>query len=106
MTTTLLGHNAADIQVNVEVRLFNTISRYAGKDGFIKQLSLPAGSDINDILAEYNIPKNEVFLIFVNGRDITPELNTVRTTYVLEENDVVALSGPVPYSWGYGAPIV
>ena len=24
----------------------------------------------------------------------------------LEEGDVVALSGPVPYSYGYGAPVV
>ena len=25
---------------------------------------------------------------------------------VIDEGDVIALSGPVPYSWGYGAPVV
>ena len=100
------GHNSGDIEVNVEVRFFNSISRYRNGQGPFARTSFPAGSDVGDILKQYGIRPDEVFLIFVNGRDISKELNGVRTSYVLEEGDVVSLSGPVPYSWGYGAPVV
>lgn len=103
----LLGHNAAGIEVSVEVRMYNSVSRYSGGEGIKRNLSLPAGSDIADILRTLAIPAEAVFLIFVNGRDITPMLNQgVRTSYVIEEGDMIALSGPVPYSWAYGAPVV
>ena len=43
----------------------------------------------------------------VNGRDVTPLLNGgIETGHLLEDGDVVALSGPVPCSWGYGSPVV
>lgn len=100
------GHNSAGILLNIEARLFNSISRFAGREGSFRQLALPVGSDIGDLLKQLRIPCSEVFLIFVNGRDITPELGRVRTGYILEDGDVIALSGPVPYSWGYGAPVV
>jgi len=107
MNDNLTGHNAAGISITVEIRLFNSIARFArGGDNVVK-VSLPAGSDIRDALAPFSIPLDEIFLIFVNGRDITPSLyDPPRTTRVLEDGDVVALSGPVPYSWGYGAPML
>ena len=104
--TSVLGHNSADIQVQAEVRLFNSISRYAGKEGHASTIILPAGSTVSDVLALFDIPRAKVFLVYVNGRDITPQLGDIRTTYVIEDGDVIALSGPVPYSYGYGAPIV
>ncbi len=100
------GHNARGVQVNVEVRFFNSIARFRNGEGLFDRTSFPAGSAIADLLKQYGIPADDVFLIFVNGRDITRELNGVRTGYVLEDGDVVSLSGPVPYSWGYGAPVV
>jgi hypothetical protein len=106
MNDTLLGHNSAGILVTTQVRMFNSISRFAGPEGIFRKLVLPAGSAISDVLRELRIPAEEIFLIFVNGRDITPTLGDVRTTYVIEDGDVIALSGPVPYSWGYGAPVV
>ena len=102
----LVGHNSAVVNVRVQVKMYNSVSRFAGKKGMFRELEFPAGSDMHDVLKHLNIPFDEVFLIFVNGRDITPELGQVRTTYVLEDKDVIALSGPVPYSWGYGAPVV
>lgn len=102
-----LGHNSAGITVSTEVRLFNSISRLGGQGGMFRRLELPAGSDIGDVLRQLGIPPADVFLVFVNGRDITPTLNAgIRTGYVIEDGDVIALSGPVPYSWGYGAPVV
>ncbi len=107
MNATLIGHNAAGIMVSAEVRLFNSMSRFAGEEGICQTVALPAGSDVQDVLNRYSIPKNEIHLILVNGKDVTPTLNGgVRTTYVIDEGDVIAISGPVPYSWGYGAPVV
>jgi hypothetical protein len=103
------GHNSADIRVEIEVRLFNSISRYGGNKGSFQRLSLPAGSDVGTILSHLKIPLEKVFLVYANGRDITreaPRMGGIRTTYVLEDGDVIALSGPVPYSCGYGAPVV
>lgn len=105
----VVGHNSAEIRVEVEVRMFNSISRYAGKEGSFRKLNLPAGSDISTVLKYLGVPQNRVFLVYVNGRDITPRrpgMGDIRTTYVFEDGDVIALSGPVPYSCGYGAPVV
>lgn len=102
----VIGHNAAGLVVRCQAKLFNSIARYAGRDGPVRRLSLPAGSDIGDLLRELRVPVGDVFLVFVNGRDISPGLGRLRTGYVIEEGDVIALSGPVPYSWGYGAPVV
>ncbi len=46
--------------------------------------------------------------VLVNGRDITPGLvgDDIRDYHVLDDGDVIALSGEVPYSYGYGSPVV
>jgi hypothetical protein len=107
MDAAMIGHNTLNFTVEVEVRLFNSLSRFGGRDGPRRILSLPAGSTIGDVLDRLRIPPGEVFLALQNGRDVTPslyaDLNTERT---IDEGDVVALSGPVPYSWGYGSPVV
>ncbi len=106
MGSVLIGHNSADVVVEVEVRLFNSLSRFAGGSRR-RRLPLLAGSTIGDVIRNLDIPAGEVFLAFCNGRDMTPSLYAeIRTEYVLEDGDVIALSGPVPYSWGYGAPVV
>jgi hypothetical protein len=107
MDNSLIGHNLGDLTIEVEVRLFNSLARFGGREGHRRILSLPAGSTVGDVLDRLRIPAGEVFLALQNGRDVTPslhaELNTERT---IDEGDVVALSGPVPYSWGYGSPVV
>ncbi len=103
----LIGHNVRAVTVTIEVRLFNSLHGYAGAAGGPMPLSLPAGSCIGDILRRLAIPADKVFLALRNGRDITRSLHTpLNTDTVLDEGDVIALSGPVPYSWGYGAPVV
>jgi hypothetical protein len=107
MDHSLIGHNLGDLTIEVEVRLFNALTRFAGPDGPCRTLSLPAGSTIGDVLCRMGIPPGEVFLALQNGRDVTAslyaDLNTERT---IDEGDTIALSGPVPYSWGYGSPVV
>ena len=107
MTVDMLGHNSQDLNVRVEVRLFNSLSHFGGGDGPRQNLTLPVGSRIDDILRTLGIPPREVFLVLVNGRDITRTLlSKVNTERAIEDGDVIALSGPVPFSWGYGAPVV
>lgn len=105
--TTAIGHNTAGLVIEVEVRLFNSLTRFSGAEGFRRMLSLPAGSTVGDILREMGVPAPEVFLALRNGRDITPSLYTaLNTEKAVDDGDVIALSGPVPYSWAYGSPVV
>lgn len=103
----LRGHNVAGITIATEVRLFNSLFRSGGGLAGPVSLRLPAGSTVGDILRELGIPARDVHMAFVNGRDVTPNLRgEINTERPLEDGDVVALSGPVPYSWGYGSPVV
>ncbi|UCH73171.1 MAG: MoaD/ThiS family protein [Rhodospirillales bacterium] len=103
----MIGHNAGDVTVTIEVRLFNSLCKHAGNRGAVLPLTLPAGSSVGDVLQELVIPPDAVYLVLRNGRDITPSLyRGINVEAILDEGDVIALSGPVPYSWGYGAPVV
>lgn len=101
-----IGHNAAGIEIDIELRLFNSVARKA--DGAARRrLTLPAGSTVGDILAAIGVRVEDVFLVLCNGRDVTRGLyGDVNTGYAPEDGDVIAVSGAVPYSWGYGAPVV
>jgi hypothetical protein len=69
---------------------------------------LPAGTTVGELAARLRIPREELFLVLVNGRDITPGLvsGAIKDYHLIEDGDVVAFSGAVPYSYGYGAPVV
>jgi len=104
MSTNAAGHNSGQATVLVQVRRFNSLS---DGDCASRPVELPAGSDIGDLLATLGLSAARVHLVLVNGRDATPWLDGgVNTTRVLDHGDTVALSGPVPYSWGYGSPVV
>ncbi|MCB1521449.1 MAG: MoaD/ThiS family protein [Hyphomicrobiaceae bacterium] len=109
MTTPGLGHNADGISITIEARFFNSLAKYSGHDGLTRQIALPAGASVGDVIAMFKMPLPEIFLVLKNGRDITPGLyqgGVVNEAVVLDEGDVIAFSGPVPYSYGYGAPVV
>ena len=98
-----IGHNSGDCVLTIEVRLFNSLSSYDGHGS----MEVKAGTSIGDILNRCGIPSSEVFLVLVNGRDITPHINGgPRLGFTVDGGDVVAFSGPVPYGWGYGSPVV
>ena len=64
---------------------------------------------IGDLIRELRLPIPEIFLVLRNGRDVTPGIyqgGVVKTEVALDDGDVIAFSGPVPYSWAYGAPVV
>jgi sulfur carrier protein ThiS len=104
-----IGHNVQDARVRVEVRLFNSLARFNGGASAGRPLELAAGSTVGDLMRQLRLPRHEVFLVMRNGRDISPGLyaaGQVNADAALDDGDVIAFSGPVPYSWGYGAPIV
>ncbi len=107
MDRSLIGHNSADVVVQIEVRFFNSLAKYHPGGEERCRLDLPAGSNVGDVLERFGIEKDDVYLVLCNGRDVTPNLEGgVRTEFQMGEGDVIALSGPVPYSWGYGSPVV
>lgn len=103
-----VGHNAQAATLAVEVRLFNAMQKYAGPEGWRLERQLPAGATIGDLVQAIGLPAREIFLIMLNGRDVTGGLvgDPVNLQRTLEDGDVVAFSGPVPYSFGFGAPVV
>ncbi len=104
---TTLGHNSRDVTVRVEVRVFNSVAMAMGTGKAVHHLELPAGSTIADVVERLRIPLDKVFLVLRNGKDVTPTLHgPLNVEEFLEDGDVIAFSGPVPYSAGYGAPVV
>jgi len=101
-----LGHNSAGLSITIEVRLYNRVFKRFGNGKFTRTLDVEAGSTASDVLALLGIPESEVFIAFVNGRDITTLQGQIKVDRELDEGDILALSGPIPYSWGYGAPMV
>ncbi len=104
-----IGHNADGATIRIEARFFNSLARYSGTEGLCRKLELPAGASVGDLIAMFRLPIPEIFLVLRNGRDITPGLyqgGVVATHVVLDDGDTIAFSGPVPYSWAYGAPVV
>lgn len=108
MSDPKIGHNSQGGAVTVESRLFNSLTKYKGQRTTRETFTLPAGSTIGDVLEAWGLPKGKVFLCLRNGRDVTPGLvgAEINGDTVLDDGDVIAFSGPVPYSYGYGAPIV
>ncbi|HYH38127.1 MAG TPA: MoaD/ThiS family protein [Azospirillum sp.] len=101
-----IGDNSGAIRIQVEVRLFNSLVPH-GQGRPVQTVPLPAGSTVGDVIRRFGIPPRDVYLVLINGRDPTPTLgDVVNQERTLEDGDVVALSGPVPFSWGYGAPVV
>lgn len=108
MAKTMMGHNTEGSTVTIESRLFNSLTRYRGQRSARETFTFPAGSTIRDVMDHWGLPREKVFLCMRNGRDVTPGLvgADVNVDTVLDDGDVIAFSGPVPYSYGFGAPVV
>ena len=108
MEQNLIGHNSQAAEVTIESRLFNSLTKYTDAKGWREKIRLPAGSTVGDLVRKINLPQSEIFLVLCNGSDISPGLvgGAVNMTAELRDGDVIAFSGPVPFSYGYGAPVV
>ena len=103
-----IGHNSDAARISIETRLFNSLSQYAEPGRWRQSLQLPPGSRVGDLVRLLGLPYAEIFLVMKNGRDVTPGLvgDEVNLDVELSDGDVIAFSGPVPYSYGFGAPVV
>lgn len=109
MRQDLRGHNSEGATIRIEARFFNSLACYSGVDGLVRQLEVPAGETVGALIERLGLPRDKIFLVLRNGRDISPglyEAGNVNIEVGLSEGDVIAFSGPVPYSYGYGAPVV
>ncbi len=91
--------------MHVEVRLFNTLARYAPRGESRVHVELRPGATVRTVLGCLQIPPHELYVAMRNGTDaelLAPE----PLDLPLREGDALALSGPVPWSWGYGAPVI
>lgn len=103
----MIGHNSAGATIKIEVRLFNAMHTHGDPKAVAEPLEYRAGTTVGDVFRDLNLPMEHLFLILVNGRDVSPGcVGELRFTRELEDGDVLAFSGPVPYSFGYGAPVV
>jgi hypothetical protein len=104
-----IGHNSQGITLEIEARFLNSLSKYGGQDGPRRRVTLEAGCTVGDLIKMFSLPLGEIFLVLRNGRDVTPGVyqgGQVNQDVVLDHGDIIAFSGPVPYSFGYGAPVV
>ena len=102
-----LGDNSGRAPtIRVTLKMFNSLSPYAGGCA-PRCIEVPAGAVIGDLVDRYKVPVDQIFLVLLNGKDVTRQLGApVNLDRELDDGDEIALSGPVPYSWGYGAPVV
>jgi sulfur carrier protein ThiS len=90
------------MKIDIEIRLFNSLSKYG-----IKQLGLQEPCTVADALDQLPIPPEEIYVALLNGKNITESLGgMVEGGHRLIDGDTLALSGPIPFSRAYGAPVV
>jgi hypothetical protein len=94
--------------VEIEVRLFNSLARYARHQAPRFPLRLAPAATVGDALARLAIPRRRIFVLWLNGRNIKAGVGfdaAIEEHRPLTSGDVLALSGPVPYSSAYGTPV-
>lgn len=104
-----IGHNSAGAAIAIEVRLFNSMSKFTQSRTFSEKIEVAPDTTIGDLVARFGLPLHDIYLVLRNGRDINAGLykgGNVDLTAGVEDGDIIAFSGPVPYSPGYGAPVV
>jgi molybdopterin synthase sulfur carrier subunit len=77
--------------MKVQVKLFATLGRYAGRDklpGTPFEVELAEGAALDDLLRQLNLPAEEVKLCFVNAR--MEELD-----FILQNGDEVGIFPPI-----------
>ncbi|MEW6274583.1 MAG: MoaD/ThiS family protein [Bacillota bacterium] len=76
--------------LEVEVRLFSGLEKFFPAAGLGKAclVQVPEGATGSDLIRQLNIPADQVFTMFVNGRHAAPE-------QVLQPGDRVALFPPI-----------
>jgi hypothetical protein len=94
--------------IRITVRFFNSLGKYA--NGQVQMpLTLAQPMTIGEVLNSLPVPENEIFLLLHNGRNVMRGFGCnagIEKERVLKDGDRLALSGPVPFSRGYGSAVV
>lgn len=91
--------------IEIEVHLYNSLTRYAAKFEPLR-LSFPAGTSPAEVTRRLGIPEREIYVAWHNGRNIMTAFGgSFEGGVELRDGDRLALSGPVPFSRAYGAPV-
>jgi hypothetical protein len=64
---------------------------------------------VGEVLNILPVPESEIFLLLHNGRNIIRGYGYnggIEKEHILQHGDALAFSGPVPFSRGYGSPVV
>ena len=81
--------------MQVTLKLFASLASYlppSKKNGIEADIVVPQGSTIGDMIEFYKIPSKSAHLVMVNGVYVNPDH---RLSYVLKENDALAICPPV-----------
>ena len=91
--------------IEVEVHLYNSLVRFVAKYEPLR-LTLPDGAAPAEVARRLGIPEWEIFAAWRNGHNILQSFGgSFEEGVVLGDGDRLALSGPIPFSRAYGAPV-
>ena len=91
--------------IEVEVHLYNSLVRFVSRYEPLR-LALPEGAVPAEVARRLGIPEREIFAAWRNGHNILQSFGgSFEEGVVLDDGDRLALSGPIPFSRAYGAPV-
>ncbi len=94
--------------IEIEVARFNSLHR-PGAPLSPQRVVLPEGATVSDALERLGLAGSGAFLVLLNGRNVLRGFGLetgLERDPPLHNGDRLALSGPIPYSRGYGSPVV
>jgi hypothetical protein len=90
--------------IEIELCLFNSLTQYTPQGTL--RLAVPKGTEARELPDKLRIPAGKIFAAWRNGRDIMTTFGGVlQQGIMLQDGDRLALSGPIPFSRGYGCPV-
>jgi molybdopterin converting factor small subunit len=80
--------------MRVKFKLFATLADYLPQPAKSNEVELevPPGTTVDSLIARYNLPRNLVHLVLVNGLYVDP---AARSTSALKDGDVLAIWPPI-----------
>jgi hypothetical protein len=90
--------------IEIELCLFNSLTPYTPQA--TSRLSVPKGTEARELPERLRIPVGKIYAAWRNGRDIMTTFGgMLQQGVTLQHGDRLALSGPIPFSRGYGSPV-
>lgn len=90
--------------IEIEICLFNSLAKY-GPGLASWRMQMPADAAASDVVRHLGLPRKEIYAAWRNGQNIMTTFGGEVEAVPLSHGDRLALSGPVPFSRGYGAPV-